>query len=72
MVESAVIDGQSLADFHNLGTAEAVGIVSRLDRALEQHPVAVAGFRRVLVVVKDLVVWVAVGTDRRVAAEGRC
>jgi len=71
VAESAVVGGQSVVDFRNLDTAEVVDIVNRLDQALEQCPVAVAGFRRVPVVARVLVVWFAVGTDRRVVAEDR-
>lgn len=63
--ESAVVE---LANSNNLGTAEAAGIVNQ---APKQHLAAVAGIRRVLAEVKDLVGF-AVGMDRQVVAEGRC
>ena len=71
MAEYVAVEGRVLADLHNLGTAEVVGIVSRLDQTLEQHPAAVVGIRRVLVEVRVLAVGLAVGMGRRVAAEGR-
>lgn len=59
-----------LADLHNLNIVEVVGIVSRSNQALKQHPVVVAEVRRVLAGVGDLVGFV-VGMDRQVVAEGR-
>jgi len=70
--ESAVVEGQTLADLDNRGTAEVAGIVSRSDRAPRQHPVAVVGVRRIPAEAKDPVVGFVVGMGRRVAVEGRC
>ena len=63
--ESAVVE---LANSNNLGIAEAAGIVNQ---ALKQHLAAVAGIRRVLAEMKDLVGFV-VGMNQQVVAEGRC
>ena len=71
MAESAVAEDQILADLHNLSIVEVAGIANRWDQGLKQHPVVVAGVRRVMAVAGDLAGF-AVGMGRQVAAEGRC
>ena len=63
--------GWSLADLHNLGTAEVPGTANHSDRGLAKHPV-VAEVHKAPVAGKGLVVGSAVGMGQRVVAEDRC